>query len=45
MNGEGGMAVKQILQVIENGSLSPNETQRRLMELIQKEANRINPLE
>lgn len=40
MNGEGGTAVKQILQAIENGALSPEETQRRLIELIQKEANR-----
>ncbi len=40
MNGESGTAVKQILLAIENGALSPEETQRRLIELIQKEANR-----
>ncbi len=40
MNGEGETAVKQILLAIENGALPPDETQRRLMELIQKEANR-----
>ncbi len=40
MNGEGGTAVKQILLAIENGALPPDETQRRLMELIQKEATR-----
>ncbi len=40
MNGESETAVKQILLAIENGALPPDETQRRLMELIQKEANR-----
>ena len=40
MNGECGTAVKQILQAIENGTIPVDEMQRRLMELIQKEANR-----
>lgn len=40
MNGEGGTAVKQILKAIENGTLPTNETQRRLMALIENEANR-----
>lgn len=42
MNGEGGTAVKQILLAIENGALPPDETQRRLIGLIQKEATRID---
>ena len=40
MNGAGGTAVKQILKAIENGTLPTNETQRRLMALIENEANR-----
>lgn len=40
MNGAGGTAVKQIMKAIENGSLPTNETQRRLMALIENEANR-----
>lgn len=40
MNGDRGAAVKQIMQAIEYGTLPTDETQRRLMELIQKEANR-----
>lgn len=42
MNGDRGAAVKQIIQAIEYGTLPTDETQRRLMELIQKEANRID---
>ncbi len=42
MNGGDETAVKQILLAIENGALPPDETQRRLMELIQKEATRID---
>lgn len=40
MNGDRGTAVKQILNAIEFGTLPTDETQRRLMELIQKEASR-----
>ena len=40
MNGDRGAAVKQIMQAIEYGTLPTDETQRRLMELIQKEASR-----
>lgn len=40
MNGDRGAAVKQIIQAIEYGTLPTDETQRRLMELIQKEASR-----
>lgn len=40
MNGDCGTAVKQIMNAIEYGKLPTDETQRRLMELIQKEANR-----
>lgn len=40
MNGDRGAAVKQILNAIEFGTLPTDETQRRLMELIQKEASR-----
>lgn len=40
MNGDRGAAVKQILKAIRFGTLPTDETQRRLMELIQKEANR-----
>lgn len=40
MNGAGGTAVKQILKAIENGTLPTNETQKRLMALIENEANR-----
>lgn len=40
MNGSRGSAVKQILKAIEFGTLPADETQRRLIELIQKEANR-----
>lgn len=42
MNGAGGTAVKQIMKAIENGSLPTNETQRRLMALIENEANRMD---
>ena len=42
MNGDRGAAVKQIMQAIEYGTLPTDETQRRLMELIQKEASRID---
>lgn len=40
MNGDRGAAVKQIMKAIEYGTLPADETQRRLMELIQKEASR-----
>lgn len=40
MNDDRGAAVKQIMQAIEYGTLPTDETQRRLMELIQKEASR-----
>lgn len=40
MNGDRGAAVTQIMKAIEYGNLPADETQRRLMELIQKEANR-----
>ena len=40
MNGDRGAAVKQIMKAIEYGTLPTDEIQRRLMELIQKEANR-----
>ena len=40
MNGDRGAAVKQIIKAIEFGTLPTDETKRRLMELIQKEANR-----
>ena len=42
MNGAGGTAVKQILKAIENGTLPTDETQRRLMALIENEANRMD---
>lgn len=42
MNGAGETAVKQIMKAIENGSLPTNETQRRLMALIENEANRMD---
>lgn len=42
MNSDRGAAVKQIMQAIEYGTLPTDETQRRLMELIQKEASRID---
>ena len=40
MNGVCGTAVKQIMQAIENGTLPTDETQRRLIALIEEEANR-----
>lgn len=40
MNGDRGAAVKQIMKAIEYRTLPTDEIQRRLMELIQKEANR-----
>lgn len=39
MNGARGAAVKQIMKAIDNGKLPTDETQRRLFELIEKEAN------
>lgn len=40
MNGDCGTAVKQIMQAIENGTRPTDETQRRLIALIEEEANR-----
>ena len=40
MNGVCGTTVKQIMQAIENGTLPTDETQRRLIALIEEEANR-----
>ena len=42
MNGEGRAAVKQILHAIEGGTLPPEEIQKRLMDIIQKESEKTN---
>ena len=42
MNGERDTHVKQILQAIESGRLPPSETERRLRELVETEATRMD---